>query len=238
MLIKSKQAIKNNTIKKSKFLQYNSRGQLNKSANIFGNESDSQNNIQNSVSIGEYEKELQNIRDTSFNEGLAQGESAGYEKGLQSIQPYIDDFSKLIDDIQVQQEEVIAESEKFIIKFALKIVETIMGSAEIVNVIIDEKKLHSIVEEALNQFPESTKYILRVHKDTSEFLEPYKGQIIEKLSRPAALSIIEDPSIKPGECLIESEHGVIDARIDSQMEEIKNLFTKKDDDDSDFNSQT
>lgn len=211
MLIKSKLAEKNKSIAKQEFPKLDKDGHF------------STSKFNQATNLQQIENEFQNIKELGFQNG----ERVGYEKGLQAIEPHIEHFSQLISSIQQQQEEVISGSEQFVINFAFKIVEKIMGFEEISNIIIDRNKLQSIVEEALNQFSDTAKYIIRVHKDTAEFLEQYKTQFVEKLSRPVALTVIEDPSLKPSECLIESEHGVVDARIDSQIKEIKNIFVNK-----------
>ena len=106
-------------------------------------------------------------------------------------------------------------------------VEKILGAEHFTELAIDRDKLQRIVEEALNLFADSTRYIIRVHKTAAEALDQHKTAIIGQLNRPVAISIIDDPSLRPSDCLIETEHGVLDARIDSQLKEIRTVFQSK-----------
>ncbi|MFQ5705941.1 MAG: FliH/SctL family protein [bacterium] len=173
-----------------------------------------------------FEQKLQETYDSAFNDGLQQGEKTGFEKGLRSVEGEIKSLTDLVGSIARQQQEILSKSEQFVVDFALKVVEKILGVEEISNLRIDENKLRRIIGEALNQFAESTKYNIRVHRDSAETIEKYKSQIFDTLPRHVELSVTADPSLKPSEYLIESEHGVIDARIATQLNEIKNVVTK------------
>lgn len=179
------------------------------------------------LTIEALEEELERTKELRYSEGFESGEKAGYTQGIESIQTQIDQFVVVLDSIRVQQEAIITSSEQFVVDFALKIVEKIIGAEKFSELQIDRSKLEKIVEEALNIFADSTKYIIRVHKDTADILEKHKAEILEHLSRPVALSIVDDPSLGPYDCLIESEHGVLDARIDSQVKEIRSVFRNK-----------
>ena len=179
------------------------------------------------LTIEALEEELERTKEQRYDEGFESGEKAGYTQGIETIQTQIDQFVEVLDAIRVQQEAIITSSERFVVDFALKIVEKIIGVEKFSELQIDRPKLEKIVEEALNLFADSTKYVIRVHRDTAEVLEKYKSEILDHLSRPVALSIVDDPSLRPYDCLIESEHGVLDARIDSQVKEIKSVFMSK-----------
>jgi flagellar assembly protein FliH len=173
------------------------------------------------------QQELATTRENSYSDGFQAGEKAGFNQALETIQPSIDSFAELLDSIRSQQEEIISSSDKFVVDFALVVVEKIIGDEQFSTINIGRSKLEKIVEDALNLFADSTKFIIRINKKTADMLEQYKSEIREQLSRPVALSIVDDPSLRPCDCLIESEHGVLDARIDSQLKEIKSVFNNK-----------
>ncbi|MFQ5772224.1 MAG: FliH/SctL family protein, partial [bacterium] len=203
MLIKSKRASKSKNIKHPNFPIMMS--------NIMQSFEEMQGTDINSVhNRSEYIKRLEALQnkiqmtqESSYQDGFQDGEKVGYEQGLNTIQNSVQQLGNLINAIRNQQEDVVASTEKFIIKFALKIVEKIIGSDEFSNIKINKNKLQKSVAEALNLFSDSTKFIVRVHKETAKILEDSKSEILEQLSRPVALSIIDDVSLKPGECLIE-----------------------------------
>ncbi|MFQ5639697.1 MAG: FliH/SctL family protein [bacterium] len=143
---------------------------------------------------------------------------------MKSIQSHVESFIKLMNAIRKQQEELINESEQFIVDFVFKIMEKILGSEEIVTSKIAKDKLQSVVREALNKFSDSSKYTIRVHKEIAEIWDEYKNRVLSRLPENFEISLIEDPSLNPSDCLIESDKGILDARVESQLCELKNVF--------------
>ena len=83
-----------------------------------------------------------------------------------------------------------------------------------------------MVENALKEFADTSTYVIRVHKESAELVEQYKSDIDEKLPDQVSISIIEDPSLRQNDCLIETDFGVLDGCIESQLKEIKQIFLK------------
>lgn len=179
-------------------------------------------NEQNTKNV--FEEEINKIKEQYFHEGYQQGEKAGFEMGVKSIQPHIEKLAQLIKSLTDQHENLLRQSEETVMDLIFKIVEKILGENSLIHINIDREKLQNIVKDALNHLADSSKYQIRMNKDTAAVFEEVKPQILEKVNRPVNLSVMEDPLLKPGECIIESENGVIDARFDTQLKEIRNIF--------------
>ena len=110
------------------------------------------------------------------------------------------------------------------LSFALKVVEKIIGSTEFSTLNLDKDKIQQVVAESLKLFSDSTKYTLRVRRETGEVVEKYKSEILKKIKKPVEISIVEDPTLNMSDCLMESDYGILDARIESQFKEIKSFF--------------
>jgi len=169
-------------------------------------------------------RELKTTKKSSYQDGVSAGEKTGYQQGVGLVQKEIEKFATLIESIRSQQEELIESSEQFVLSFALKVAEKIIGSTDFSTLKLDRDKLQEVVAESLKNFPNSTKYTLRVHRETGEVVEKYKTEIQKQIQKPVEISIIEDPTLKMNDCLVESDYGVLDARIESQFKEIKNFF--------------
>lgn len=174
--------------------------------------------------IEELEDKIEIAEEKGYQSGFQNGEKAGLDRALETLRTHIENLANLVGSLNRQQNEVIAGAEKFVVDFALKVADKIIGSEAFIKMQIDKNKLKKIVEQGLHSFPDSTKYEMRVHKQTAKTLEQYKPEILEQMAGQVAISIVEDPSLRPGDCLFESDFGVLDARIESQFEEIKNFF--------------
>jgi flagellar biosynthesis/type III secretory pathway protein FliH len=89
---------------------------------------------------------------------------------------------------------------------------------------IGEEKLSALLNDAISRFTDSGKYIIRLHPDSCAELSQNEETIREQLDEKIALIFRPDPSLKPCECLIESDYGVIDARIEEQLDEFGKLL--------------
>ncbi len=169
---------------------------------------------------------LKTTRESSYQDGLQAGEKAGYQQGVGLIQKEIEQFAGLTESIRSRQEELIESSEQFVLSFALKVVEKIIGSTEFSTLNFNQDKLQQVVAESLKLFSNSTKYTLRVHPETGEVVEKYKTEILRQIKKSVEISIVEDPTLNMSDCLVESDYGVLDARIESQFKEIESFFIK------------
>ncbi len=169
-------------------------------------------------------RKLKTTKESSYQDGLQAGEKTGYQQGVALIQKEIEKFASLTESIRSRQEELIESSEQFVLSFALQVVEKIIGSKELSTLKFNKDKLQQVVAESLKLFSNSTKYTLRVHPETGEVVEKYKTEILKQIKKPIEISIVEDPTLNMSDCLMESDYGVLDARIESQFKEIKSFF--------------
>ncbi len=167
---------------------------------------------------------LKTTRESSYRDGVSAGEKAGYQQGVGLIKKEIEKFASLTESIRSRQEELIESSEQFVLSFALKVVEKIIGSTEFLTLNFDKDKLQQVVAESLKLFSNSTKYTFRVHPETGEVVEKYKTEILKQIKKPVEISIVEDPTLNMSDCLVESDYGALDARIEAQFKEIKSFF--------------
>ena len=66
---------------------------------------------------------------------------------------------------------------------------------------------------------------LRVHPQDAEVLRSHKGKLISVLTRAKDLEIREDKRVHAGGVVIETESGVIDAQMETQLAEIERVLT-------------
>jgi len=175
--------------------------------------------------IRELEHELAETQRLRYEEGLAVGRKQGYQEGVDEIKPSIDQFTAIVAQVQEQQEALLKEAQDFMITFTFKIVERILGSEPMRQVKLDRTKVMDLVQDVANQFAKSATYVFRVHPETAGMLTGL-NQKIQALLPGAALSIVDDLSLRPGECLVESDFGVLDATFMAQLKQIETYFRK------------
>jgi flagellar assembly protein FliH len=153
-----------------------------------------------------------------------QSEARGYEAGMAKAQAEMKDrISRL--DSQIKRLDVLlqfvsrplqnldAEVESMLLQLALTVGKQLARR----ELMVDPTQVIAIIRESLAELPASAREI-RVH------LHPEDATIVrERLTAPSnerAWSIVEDPTMSRGGCVVRTENSHIDARLESRISTI------------------
>lgn len=151
-------------------------------------------------------------------------EQAAREKGMQFVQNTIDSevaaqmgelrtrLTETIDQISAMREQIVAGSESELVELAIEIANKIVAR----EVTIDREIALTLVKVSLKRLNSRTAARVHLHPDDFAFVQSHR----EKLDFHGSLDFVEDRSITVGGCLIRTDTGDIDARIESQFDEI------------------
>jgi len=108
--------------------------------------------------------------------------------------------------------EIVGSAERELLELALDIARKIVGR----EVSIDREVALTLVKISLAKLHNRTFAKIHLNPLDFAFIDAHR----ERLNYQGSLEIIEDRSISPGGCLVHTETGDIDARIESQFDEI------------------
>lgn len=149
---------------------------------------------------------------------------AAEEKGRQNVREAIREevsrevaeiranLARAIDDLDSLQGEITGRVETELVEFALSIARKIVRR----EVTIDREVALTLVKVSLDKLQNRTLAQIHLHPDDLAYVRSRR----EQLGAHNSLELVEDPTISPGGCLVHTETGDIDARIESQFEEI------------------
>jgi flagellar assembly protein FliH len=157
-------------------------------------------------------------------ENAAHLAQAAQEKAVQEIQAQFDaevlartndirlELAQTIEQVACLAEEISNRHEKQLVELALQIAKKVVAR----EVTIDREIAFTLVKVSLGKL--HSRAVAEVHLNPEDFA--YVESHREKLNFRGSLELVEDKSISIGGCLIHTETGDIDARIESQFEEI------------------
>jgi len=177
--------------------------------------------------IEQLERELKQVAEARFQEGFEQGREGGKQEALQLVQEKVEALGQVIAALKKQEQTFLENCEDFVVKFSFRVVERILGQEVFSEIELKQEQLREVVAEAVSYYSESTKYLLHVNGRTLPMVEEMRPQLEKSVGREIQLVVVEDPALRPGECLVESDYGVLDARFASQFEELKQHFVMK-----------
>ncbi|MFQ5649091.1 MAG: FliH/SctL family protein [bacterium] len=172
------------------------------------------------------EDELAREREKRFQEGLQAGRKEGYEQGVDEVKTHIEKFAHLVAEIQGQQHTLLERLEQFVVDLAFRMVERMVGCEQVRALRLDREYLLEMVREVASQFAETSKVIFRVHEKSAAIIEASRQQIQDSLPESISVVVVEDPSLNPCDCMIESDFGVLDGCIETKLRQIERAFAK------------
>jgi flagellar biosynthesis/type III secretory pathway protein FliH len=150
------------------------------------------------------EQERQTIVETARREA--------YEEGLRQ-------WNTAVAEADNARDRHLAESEPEMIRIAVAIAQKIIGE----ELRLNPQAIVTMAAECLHGLGRERSLILRVPPEDAYRLRERITLLREAAGPHRSIEVIADPSMGSGGCLVESEYGVIDARLETQircMEEI------------------
>lgn len=122
-------------------------------------------------------------------------------------------FVETVRELSLLREEISARVEQDVVQLALEIAKKIVGR----EVMFDREIALTLVKVSLKKINSRSPLAqIHLHPEDCAYVEARREQIDFR----GALEFIEDRSISAGGCLVHTETGEVDARIESQFEEI------------------
>jgi flagellar assembly protein FliH len=165
----------------------------------------------------ETRKTLDEERKTALEEGREAGRQEGYAEGKVEVERLIERTQVVLERAQDKRGEILVETEREIINLVLLI------ARKVVKVIAENQRevVVSNVIQALQKVRDRGTIIVRVNLVDLKLTTEHTKEFIQMLEGAKSIQVVEDSTIDPGGCIIETDFGEVDARIASQLAELE-----------------
>ena len=175
--------------------------------------------------LEETNQQIEQIKNEAKEAGREEGLEIGRKEGTEQIkqeqhQIIVDANAKAEHTIRVAQEEAM----EYVIKAENTIAEMVMAIADkvIPQHFIDMPQLVlPLVQNAIEKVKDQPSVVIRVAPDVYELVLMARTEFLSRMEGKAEISIVSDETLKVGDCVLESPNGTIDAKLTTQLEEIK-----------------
>ena len=170
--------------------------------------------------IEKSQKESEQLKKQAYEKAYQEGLEKGQNQGYMEYQSLKEEARLQIEKAYQEREKIIANTEKEIIGLAFQIAEKIIRYK-----IQEDETINSIVKELLRLAKNSDFIILKVNSNEINRLSE-KTEELKAFVSPGKLKLEEDNSLKDGEAIVISQIGIIEAKIEPQLEELKKAFSE------------
>jgi type III secretion protein L len=163
--------------------------------------------------------EARGIREAAEQDKLTVLEVArkeGYDQGLQL-------WHAAVEEANAVRDRRLADSEPELVRLAVRIAEKIIGE----ELRLNPQATLSIARQCLQWLRRERSLMLRVSPAELSLLRESIDSLREMAGRHRSIEVIGDPGVGPGGCIVESEYGVIDARLETQIRSMEKILLRQ-----------
>ena len=143
---------------------------------------------------------------------IEQARRRGYEKGQQEARA---ELSAQIAETKAQLEHSFVSLEGRIVQTVLKAVQQILASTN------DRAMLEPLIRRVLAQSNSAAPLRLRVSVEQFDAANEAVSSLLKEFPQVEWIDVAKDPNATRGTCVLESEFGVIDGSIDTQLASLR-----------------
>jgi type III secretion protein L len=157
--------------------------------------------------IEEAERQRDAIREQARQEGIEQG---------------LTEWNRILNQARQRSEELVKGWEDTMLRLSIRVAEKIVG---------EQLRLHpdtivEIVREVLKNIRPGKHLSIQVNQAEAPQVRARIDRLKEALGSSSEIEIVASASVPPGGCVIESELGIIDARLETQLKCLEDALVR------------
>ncbi len=155
-----------------------------------------------------HEQKIQESYEKGFEEGKRQA-----ERGLANVFKALRDA---VEDLVTLKEQVLRASEEDLLKLSVMIARKVIHQ----EISIDRLILAKVVAAAVSNASDRDELVIRLNPEDHRLVSAHKHLYLNGCNDERLVELRADDVIAPGGCIVDTVMGEIDARTDSQVDEI------------------
>jgi flagellar assembly protein FliH len=159
-------------------------------------------------------------RITGYNAGYAQGHAAGVANAEESMSESVKRLVALANDVHENHAVFYRSAERQVVDLALQIAQKVVEH-EVEN--IPDLAIH-VIRAALEEMDARTAVRVRVSPDDEELLRRRWAQVVPAGISADRIELIKDEQVRSGGAIIETNHGQVDAQLETKLAELGNAL--------------
>jgi flagellar assembly protein FliH len=165
---------------------------------------------------------LEALAEDARRRGHEQGHADGIAEARALVEPALAALAEAERQVRALQEEFATHAEAAAVELAIAIAEKVIGGA----VEARPEVVLDVVAGALLRTTARAHLVIEVNPEEFELVRDAADQLADRLGGVRRLDVVSERRVARGGCLVRTEEGEIDARVDSQLERVRELMTE------------
>lgn len=172
-------------------------------------------------------KKLADVEKASYQKGLKEGYEKGMSEGYSQAKKEMNERVKslqeqvlvVVEKMEDQRADILKQAEKLIIDLVMSLVRKIIHIESETN----PEVIRGVTENALHYLAESSRLTIKLHPDDAEKVNNELSLWVPVNKTLKQAVIEEDARIQRGGCVITTDAGDVDSRLDTQIKKMEEL---------------
>jgi flagellar assembly protein FliH len=158
--------------------------------------------------------------DEGMRSGIEQGEKAGAEAARQRLEHGLNSVHIMLQEIESLRRTAAVELETELVQLTLAVARKIVDR----EIDLAPETVAGIVRRALDRVEHAARTIIRVHPDDLKLLSEISPPLTSGRPEAGRIALEADEGIARGGCMIETDSGEVNARLERQFQVVAEAF--------------
>ena len=153
----------------------------------------------------------------AYQNGFVQGEATGLQRGQSEARRVEAQLSNVISELVGYRQRLFEQSKTRLLELALTIANKITEA----RAVTEKETVLDTITRCIAEILDKTRIKVKVSPGELEFVKTHFDALVKSNEAIAAAVVESDPRVSAGGCIIETDYGSADARLESQMQFLK-----------------
>jgi flagellar assembly protein FliH len=166
--------------------------------------------------VQDWQAHLREREAAAYDRGHRDGQHALSAQLLQQRNETVELQRGILDSLRRVIPQVVQEAETSLIDLALEAARKFVAGQP-----IDAEQIEAVVREALRQVEDTAEIVIQLHPDDLALLRKHNAPVLAGLPDTGPLRFSASAEVTPGGCIVQTRFGLVDARRETKMEQLR-----------------
>ncbi|MBC8283105.1 MAG: hypothetical protein H8E32_04770 [Nitrospinae bacterium] len=161
-----------------------------------------------------------NARKEGYNAGYEGGFNKGKEAAKEEFSPFLESTQKLIEELSGFRKEMYEKLEREMVEMVISLAKKVIHFEFSTR----EDAVQDMIRLAVQSVLDRESMVIKIHPTDKEYAESFRPELHHMFSEIKNITFVAHSGIARGGCVVETNFGVIDARIEKLEEQIDRIL--------------
>lgn len=167
--------------------------------------------------VSQAQTEAAELREREREAGWQEGSQAGYAEGSSQAHAELESERQRMAQEEQRREEEYRQCLEQMEKELVDIIVEVVSHVTYASLVEKRDIILHLIENALEQAESSRQFLIHVSKEDYPAVAENKDVLLSQVPQSTELEIVRDATLAEGQCMIETDGGVFDCGLDTQL---------------------